>query len=47
MNLFIKILDPMDPDRVSSYTAWMIERLMTRYTKGQKDRMWATLQTGF
>ena len=44
MTFFIKILDGLNPEMVSGYTAWYVQNLMKRYSEKQINHMWRAIE---
>ena len=44
MTFFLKVIDDLNPERVSGYTAWYIQKLMNIYTEPEVNYMWRVLE---
>lgn len=40
MNFFIKVLDDINEEKTTDYTAWFIQRVMSRYSAADIRNMW-------
>ena len=47
MNLFIKVLDGIDPEKSSLYTAWYIQQVMNKNPKEKLISMWLNISQNF